>query len=84
MHRLEQVGVSGGKRLLHRDPSRQTEGELGAVDAMITAVDQCHRAIDDLEAKRSFDHRFDNAFLDSRDPLLGHRPAVDFLLKHEA
>ena len=84
MHRLEQVRVGRGERLLHRDPPGEAEGELGAVDAVIAAVDQGHRAIDHLEAERALDHRLANAVLDRGDPLLGHRAAVDLLLEHEA
>ena len=77
-------GLRGGERFLHRDPPGEPERELGAVDAVIAAVDQGHRAIDHLEAERALAHRFAHAFLDRRDPLLGHGAAVDLLLEHEA
>ena len=49
------------------------EGELGAVDAVVAAVDQGHRDIDHREAERPLGHRFADALLDRRDPLLGDR-----------
>ena len=64
------------QRFLHRHPAGQAEREFGAVDAVIAAVDQGHRAIDHREAERALGHRFADAFLDRRDPLLGNRAAV--------
>src|SRR6185295_10818234 len=84
VHRLEQVRPGSGQRFLHGDPPGKPEGELGAVDAVIAAVDQAYRDVDDMEAERSFDHRFLDAFLDGRNPLLWHRSAVDLLLETEA
>src|SRR5205823_7486872 len=40
VHRLQKVRVGGGERFLHRNPSGEAKGELGAVDAVIAAVDQ--------------------------------------------
>ena len=77
-------GRRGGERFLHRDPAGQAEGELGAVDAVVAAVDQGHGDVDDLEAQRPFVHRLADAFLDRRDPLLRHGAAVDLLLELEA
>src|SRR3954470_21679388 len=76
--------LRGGQRLVHRDPAGEPESELGAVDAVIAAVDQAYRTVDHLEAERPLDHRLTDAVLDRRDPLLGHRTPVDPLLEDEA
>src|SRR5690349_897427 len=39
VHRLEKVRVGGRERFLHGDASGKAERKLGAVDAMIAAVD---------------------------------------------
>src|SRR5690349_6977042 len=51
---------------------------------MVAAVDQANGAIDDRETQWPPGHRLAHAFLDGRDPLFGHRPAVDLLLEVEA
>jgi len=84
VHRFEQMRRRRCKGLLHRNSAGQAERKLGAVDAMIAAIDQSHCAIDDLEAERSLHHRLADAVLDGRYPLLGYRSAVDLLFEYEA
>ena len=84
LHRLEQVRAGGGERFVHRDPAGQAERQLGAVDAVVAAVDQGHRDVDHREAQRALLHRVADALLDRRDPLLRHGAAVDLLLELEA
>ncbi len=69
---------------MHRQAPGEAEGELGAVDAVIAAVDEGHGDVDHLEAERTLDQRLANAVLDRRNPLLRHGAAVDLLLELEA
>ena len=78
------MGLGRGECFLHRDPPGEAEGELRTVDAVIAAVDQADRDIDHVEAERAFGHRISDALFDRRNPLLGDRPAVDFLFEQEA
>src|SRR3954464_10088719 len=73
-----------GQRILHGDAAGETECELGAVDAMIAAVDKCHAAVDDLKTKRPLAHRFDDAFLHCRNPLFRYRSTVNFFFKEKS
>jgi hypothetical protein len=81
---LEEVRRTGREGFGHRQPPGEAEGELGAVDAVVAAVDQGHRDVDDREAERALAHRLAHAFLDRRDPLLRYGSAVDLLVKLEA
>src|SRR6187455_1675035 len=76
--------LSDGERLRHADPAGGAERDLGAVDAVIGAVDQGHRDIDDREAQRTLHRCIPYACLDRGDPLLGHDSARDLLLELEA
>src|SRR4051794_40598104 len=76
--------VGRGERLLHRGASGEAEGELRAIHAVVAAVDEGHRAVDDPEAERSLVHRLSHAFLNRRDPLFRNGAAVDLLLEDEA
>ena len=72
------------QRFVHRDAPSEAEGELGAVDAVVAAVDQADGDVHDLEAERALFHGFPDAILNRGNPLLGHRAAVDLLLELEA
>src|SRR5436190_21571414 len=76
--------IRGGKRLVHGDAAGEPECELGAVDAVVAAVDQADRDIHHLEAQGAFRHRFPDSLFDCRNPLPRHRTAVDFLFELEA
>src|SRR4051795_5206262 len=76
--------LRAGERLLHRDPPREAERQLGALDAVIAAVDQRDGAIDHLKAEWAFDHRFAHAFLDGWNPLFRDGAAVDPFLELKA
>ena len=84
MHRLEQMRRGLRQRLGHADPPGGAEGELGAVDAVVGAVDQGHRDVDHRKAERALGERVLDAGLDRGDPLLGDHPAGDLVVELEA
>ena len=82
--RLQQHRLALRQRLGDADAAGDAERHVGGIDAVIGAVDQRHRDVDDGKSQRAVLERVDHAFLDRGDVVARHHAAGDLLLEHEA